>query len=145
MAKQIGLTAPGEPRQWEGPLILRFRRHEQRIVRGKTVRYGAADQPEFRVYLPSFMLGRVDREAPEYLQMAIDRSAAAVRTPGFGGNIRPLTADLGACEFAFDRAMVNSKQYRMVHEGRVFRLYVPNQVFGDEPHPDRLFLRILGE
>ncbi len=38
--------------------------------------------------------------------------------------------------------MVHSVKYQMRHATQVFSLYIPNAVFGGEPHPRRIFLRV---
>ena len=131
MTRRIGLTAGGES-PWEGPLILEFTRHS---VHSETVQYRAAfGDRAFDIYIPLFMLSSPEvGEAPRTLKVALDSSARAMRTLGFGGEWRPLAAETGVCEFAFAEEMVNSKKYQARGEKQVFSLYIPNQVFGDRP------------
>jgi len=142
MSTQIGLTASVR-QPWDGALELEFgfvRRH------GKTARYEASFHGKpFEVYVPLFMLPEEHRGTPpKHLLMALDRSRKAVKRPGFGDEWRPLEAALGVCEFEFRELKVNSVIYRSSRDGQAFSLYVPNSVFDEEPHPKRLYLRILG-
>jgi hypothetical protein len=140
MPRRIGF-APHHKHPWEGPLILEFTRH---TTHSKTVRYRAAfqDRP-FDVYVPRFILScSIGEEAPQALQIAVDRSAQTIRTLGFGGDWRPLAAEPGVCEFAFAEEMINSKKYVARVANQVFSLYIPNGVFGVLPQPKRVYLRV---
>jgi hypothetical protein len=140
MTRPVGLTAEGE-RVWDGVLLLEFRFIK---MHSNTARYRAAFKSRaFDIYVPLLALPEEQRSLPpDTLHVAIDRSATAVKRIGFGAEWHPLEARAGVCEFEFAERMVNSVKYQMPHEQQVFSLYVPNAVFGGEPHPKRMFLRL---
>lgn len=140
MTRLMGLTAEGE-RVWDGVLLLEFK-----FVRlhSNTARYkGTFMRRAFDIYVPLLALPEERRSSPpDTLHVALDRSATAVKRIGFGAEWHPLEARAGVCEFKFAERMVNSVRYQMPHEQQLFSLYVPNAVFGNEPHPKRVFLRL---
>ena len=141
MARRIGLTASGE-NVWDGVLLLDF----TLVSRNRrTARYVARFQGKaFDVYVPLFILSEEHRGAPpQSLQIALDRSARAVKRLGFSDEKHPLEAGLGVCEFEVAERKVNSVMYRFVLNKQTFSLYVPNTVFGKEPYPKRLYLRLM--
>jgi hypothetical protein len=136
----MGLTADGE-RVWDGVLLLEFTFSK---LHSNTARYKAAFKGRaFDIYVPLLALPEERRSSPpDILHVALDRSATAVKRIGFGAEWHPLAASTGVCEFEFAERMVNSVKYHMPHEQQTFSLYVPNAVFGGEPHPKRVFLRL---
>ncbi len=139
MSRKIGLTAEGE-REWEGPAIIDFTLYSTHT---QTVRYrGYVGHRAFDLYVPRFMLPGTKEDPPDELMVVLDRSARSVRTAGLRGEWRPLVAESDVCEYEFSETKVNSKRYEMSCRGESFSLYVPNTLFGDQPHPRRLFLRV---
>lgn len=139
MEKSIGFSA--FPRGWEGPVILDFERYMDHT---RVVRYRCRlESRQFDLYAPKFMLPGVDGdESPPRVRVAMGKSRQRFRSVGFHGKPETASTGPGICTFDFCEEKANSKRYNLVHEGQTYSLYVPNEVFGDEPPPNRLFLQV---
>jgi hypothetical protein len=139
MPRQIGFA--NFEKAWQGPIYLEFTRYSDHT---KTVRYRSQlETRAFDLYAPLFMLKELPGEQPPAkLIAAIGKGPERLNTIGFAAApYKPRVAS-DVCEFILENEMVNSVRYDLTHERHVYSLYVPNEVFGDEPAPRLVYLRL---
>ena len=128
-------------REWTGPVACEF---QFRSGHTKTARYRCElEQHTFDFYAPLFMLdGLSDEEIPDRLQIVIWKSESPVRTCGYLSEPLPLRLESDVLEYDFTEAKVNSKRFDFEYQSQSYAIYIPNEVFGDSPHPKRVFVQI---
>lgn len=139
MTQTIGFRS--FPKGWEGPVVLEFERYTDHA---RVVRYRSQlETRHFDLYVPKFLLPTGETaEGPPRLRVAIGRSRERFRTMGFFGNADPTVVEKNICTYDLSEAKTNSIRYDLRHEGQLYALYVPHEIFaGDEP-PKRVFLLV---
>ena len=128
-------------RDWEGPLYVLFGLHSRH---SRTARYQAdVEGRKFDLYAPLFMLGRLAQgDVPEKLIALIGKGPETVRILGLSPTNYSLRADSEVCEYAFAEKKVNSIQYKVAHEHQTYSIYLPVEIFGTEPSPQKIYLRL---
>jgi len=128
-------------RDWEGPVACEFRFYSGHT---KTARYRCElKKHAFDFYAPLFMLhGLGAEEIPEHLQVVIWKSESPVRTCGYLSEPLPLRLESNVMEYEFVREQANSKRYDFVYKMQTYAIYIPNEVFGDEPYPKRVYVQM---
>ncbi|MDD5126670.1 MAG: hypothetical protein PHR43_00995 [Dehalococcoidales bacterium] len=130
-----------KPREWEGPIAHEFCLHSEHT---KTARYSCQlKKHSFDFYAPLFkLLGLNSNELPERLQVVIWKSKSPLRTIGYLSEPLPLRIESDVLEYEFTESKVNSKRYDLPFEQQLYALYIPNEVFGDAPHPRRVYVQM---
>ena len=128
-------------REWEGPEAFEFD-----FVSGhtKTARYRCMlEKHAFDFYAPLFKMDiDNDEDIPDHIQAVIWKSSSPVRTCGYLSEPLPLSIESEVLEYEFTEEKVNSKRYDFIYEGQAYALYIPNEVFGEFPHPRRVYLQM---
>ena len=134
MARNIGFVKP--PQVWEGPEFFRF---DRVVSHSQTVRYHCfVGDRKFDFYVPYLLLPQKSRkQPPEKLSVAIARWKEDDSSTMFPPDA--VCGEPGA--FRFFEYMKNSRLYRLDAEGRSYKLYVPDDVFGVKREPERLVVQ----
>jgi hypothetical protein len=127
--------------EWDGPaqLVCSFASEKTRTVLYKWRRYPTLTG----FYVPrDFLLAAVGEEVPEEIIVVLAKSPTPSQTIGFTPQrIAPRTIP-AYWEFDFMEVCIQVIRYDVWFAGQNYPIYVPKQVFGGYPHPQRIMVRI---
>ena len=126
---------------WSGPEFLEFSLYAKY---SKVVRYVCALQSRtFYLYAPRFLLSNISPDmVPQKLLAAIGRAPAKKESIGFLSAVRPPIVEFDLCEYHLAEEKVNSVRYDNSVDGYTYALYVPKEIFHDQPYPSRIYLKL---
>jgi hypothetical protein len=129
------------PEDWSGPEFLEFSLYTEH---SQVVRYVCALQSRrFDLYAPMFLLNNLSPGmVPPTLLAAIGRAPAKKESIGFMSAVRPPIVEFDLCEYHFSEEKVNSIRYDNSIDGYTYTLYVPKEIFHDQPFPSRIYLKL---
>jgi hypothetical protein len=130
------------PVDWEGPIELPFSLFDKTPAR--TVRYKSQLQRRaFDLYLPKPILGDRADNPPTRLVTRIGRSTQVFGNVGFHAcTILSGGADCDALTYELYRENVNSVRYVVSYNEGSYDLYIPKEVFGGQPWPNKVYLQV---
>ncbi len=121
------------PHDWAGLVTLEFSVFSKDPV--NTVRYRSPlKSREFDLYVPRELFG--DQTHPERIWVTLEKPQGTRTIQGFSQLPHRWAGPPSTIEFtAYDRSLVNSVRYRSTLKTLHFDLYIPREVFGDQPEP----------
>jgi len=130
------------PVDWEGPIELQFSLFDKSTAR--TVRYKSQLQHRaFDFYVPRVILGAHADDPPSTLVARIGRSTQVFGNVGFHAReVLSGGADCDALTYEVFRENVNSVRYMVRYQDGNYDLYIPKEVFGGKPWPNKVYLQV---
>jgi len=81
-------------------------------------------------------------EVPENVLALIGKAPETLKITGFSQTVYRLRVDSEVCEYVFTEEKVNSLRYDFVYDRQTDALYIPKIVFGADPPPKSVYLRL---
>jgi hypothetical protein len=134
MAEKIGFERSG-PDDWEGPVTLRLKYDRDHT---RTTRYiGKLHRQDITIYVPDKLIP--DGGPHDEIWATLGRVTKPLTEMKFESQVGAI-ADV--ISYDLSKAMSNSVRYDTRVGGDVYTLYLPYEVFGGRPWPNRVFLHI---
>ncbi len=126
---------------WSGPEFLEFYVYTEHT---HAVRFTCELKiKRFDLYAPRFLLKNLSPDiVPPKLLAAIGRAPAKKDLLGFKSAVRRPIVEFDLCEYHFLEEKVNSIRYDNSIDGYTYALYVPKEIFHDQPYPSRIYLKL---